>query len=590
MKETIKDMVLKALKEEGIDPSLDFVVEHPADLSKGDYSTNVAMAYSKILKQSPAVLAGNLVKKLEVMLSSFISKVEVAGPGFINFHLASPFFTESIKTINEAGQEFGKTNISKGEVWAIEYVSPNPNKAMHLGHLRNSIVGTSFCNILEANGAKVIREMVDNNRGIAIAKAMWGYLVSAKKDGARVEDISYWQSHKDEWNAPAEVGMKPDRFVDEMYVKGSAECENPEADARVRDLVVKWEAKDSAVWELWNVILGFAYAGQKETLARLGATFDMVWHEHEHYEEGKRYVEEGLKKGIFKKLEDGAILTDLESFGLSDTIVQKKDGTSLYITQDIALTDLKKKKHNADHLVWIIGPEQSLALEQMFAVCEQLGIGKKEEFTHLSYGYVSIKGKGKMSSREGNVVYADDVLDEAKSKAKEIMKDRIPEEDIEIISEQIAKAAITYEMLKAGRTRDISFDIESALSFEGDSGPYLQYSHTRASSVLRKAKEENVEARAGEYETISENEMKLTRTLYRFPEVIEEAFLLQAPQLIVTYLTELASCFNSFYANNPILNKEDPETSASRVALVQAFVIVMKNGLDVLGIPTPSRM
>ena len=583
MKEIIKQLILDSLKEEA-----SFVVEHPADISKGDYSTNVALVLAKKLKQNPVDFAHSLVVEIQKNLPDTISKVEVAGPGFINFFLSPKFFAESLKEILKTDEEFGKKPLQESDVWAIEYGSPNPNKSMHLGHMRNVITGVTLCNLIEWGGGKVVREMVDNNRGIAIAKLMWGYLVCGKKDGGRVEDILYWQSHKNEWHTPESSGKKPDRLMDEMYVKGASECEKPEIDKKVREMVVKWEEKDPVIWELWATVLDFAHQGQNETLKRLGARFDYVWHEHEHYEEGKRYVKEGLEKGIFKKLEDGAILTNLESYGLSDTIVQKNDGTALYITQDIALTDLKKKKHNAHHQVWVIGPEQSLALEQLFAVCEQLGIGKREEFLHVSYGYVSIKGQGKMSSRAGNVVYADDFFDEVKTKVEEIMKERIVGEEKGSIAEKIAHGAVVYEMLKAGRTKDISFDIEKALSFEGDSGPYLQYAHTRAISVLRKAKEEGIEMSGGV--KIENSDSPLTKILYRFPEIVEEAFTLKAPQLVVTYLTELASSFNGYYANTIIIDKANLQESSTRLAVVSAFATVMKNGLTILGIPVPEKM
>lgn len=591
MNETIKSIVISCLKAEGVpaEAILDgsFAVEHPADLSKGDYSTNASLVFAKTLGRNPVEFANALVERIKLEPSSDIAKVETAGPGFINFTLSPLFFNKKVKEVVEKGKGFGKNEKQKNQVWAVEYASPNPNKAMHLGHMRNTITGVSLCNLLEAEGATVVREMVDNNRGIAIAKLMWGYLVGAKKDGARVEDISYWQTHKDEWRGDISV----DFSVDDMYIKGSVECEDPEQEKNVRDLVVKWEAKDAMVWDLWKTVLDFSYEGQRHTLERLGAHFDYVWHEHEHYEEGKRYVEEGLQKGIFKQLEDGAILTDLEAFGLSDTIVQKSDGTSLYITQDLALTDLKKKKHKAHHQVWVIGPEQSLALQQLFAVCEQLGIGKREEFTHVSYGYVTIKGQGKMSSRAGNVIFADDLLDLIKEKTEEIMKDRLKDhlegEDKSVIAEKIALGAAIYEMLKAGRTKDIAFDLEAALSLDGDSGPYLQYAHTRALSVLRKAKDAGITPDIESELVLGDSE--LVRKLYRYPEIIHEAATLFAPQQVVTYLTELASAFNNFYAHNQIVTESD-SSSGKRVALVAAFAIVMQNGLEVLGIKVPERM
>jgi arginyl-tRNA synthetase len=586
MKEKLEIYILNAARALGI--SLErVVVEHPADTKNGDYATNIALAISKQLGKNPREVAEMLVAEFNKNLLPEIDAVEIAGPGFINFRLKPEFFQKEVTGIVSAGEAFGKTDLFKNQTWAIEYASPNPNKAMHLGHLRNVLTGVSICRILEANNANVIREMVDNNRGIAIAKLMWGYLVSAKKDGARIEDISYWVAHQDEWQTAEDAGMTPDRFVDELYVKGATECENPEIENKVRDMVVKWEAKDADIWKLWEKVLSYAYEGQKRTLKRLGATFDFVWHEHEHYEEGKAYVEEGLKKGVFKKLEDGAILTDLERYNLTDTVVVKKDGTALYITQDIALTDIKKKKHNADKLIWVIGPEQSLAMQQMFAVCEQLGIGKREEFIHVPYGYMSLKGQGKMSSRKGNVVYIDDVIDEARSRVLELMKDR-EVANLDETSEQIAFAAVAFSILKAGRLTDTAFDFDLALRLEGDTGPYLQYAAVRANSIVAKAKDQGIVPSdlpaGGDWQTTN-----LEKHLYRFPEVVAAAGTDLAPNAIATYLLELSSEFNSFYGSTQIIDIND-SYSGYKVKLTQAFAQTMKNGLYLLGISVPEKM
>ena len=590
IEQRLKDLIKEALSK--LELQADAVaLEHPVDLSMGDYSTNVAMALAKSAGMNPRELAEKIVAELDVLQQaqneSHISKIQVAGPGFINFYLSKEFFVESVKEIIEDKKKT-ISDIARGQTWAVEYASPNPNKAMHLGHLRNVLTGISVCRILEANGAKVIREMVDNNRGIAISKLMWGYLVSARKDGKRVEDINNWYDHQDEWQNPGDLNINPDRFVDELYVKGASECkDNPEIDQKVRDLVIKWEAKDPIVWSLWERVLSYAYAGQKTTLDRLGAKFDFVWHEHEHYEEGKKFVEQGLSDGIFKKTEDGAVVTSLDKYNMPDTIVVKRDGTALYITQDIALTDLKKKTHKADKMIWIIGPEQSLAMAQMFAVCEQLGIGKREEFVHLPYGYMSIKGQGKMSSRSGNVIYIDDILDEAKSGVKDLMQGRVPESDLDHAAEQIGFAAIAFGILKSSRLSNSAFDLEHALRLDGDTGPYLQYAAVRAGAILEKAKESNIIPN-----TNASNGWQITsleKYLYRFPEVVIRSCESLEPHHIATYLIELARTFNAFYANTQIVAVGD-ETAPYKVALTAAFSRVMKNGLWLLGIEAPEKM
>lgn len=561
-------------------------LEHPAELAHGDWATSVALAASKVAKKSPRALADEIVKKLGEI--DGVVEVTIAGPGFINFSLSRKFFADSLADINAIGTEWGKNAHFKNQIWVVEHTSPNPNKAMHIGHLRNNVVGMAFTRLLRFSGATVTTDAIDNNRGIAIAKLMWGYLKFARKDVKTDLNLEYWFDHQDEWQTPNDREQRPDRFVDELYVLGSQDFEeHKDVEAQVRDLVVRWEAEDEKVWALWKLVLDYSYEGQRMTLERLGNEWQHVWHEHEHYREGKQYVQSGLEKGIFKKLDDGAIITSLETLGLSDTVLQKSDGTALYITQDIALTKLKKEKYKADHLVWVIGPEQSLAMQQLFAVCEQLGIGKRDEFLHLPYGYMSIKGVGKMSSRKGTVLYIDDVLDSTKEKVQEILQEReLDDAEKDALAEDVALAAVKYSILRAGRLRDIEYDREESTRLDGDSGPYLQYSHTRALSVLSKASGEKLQASTA---MVPDALSDLERVLYRFPEVVERAASEYEPHYVTTYLTELAAMFNSWYAKEKIVDAKDPH-SPYKLALTQAFATTMKNGLWLLGIKAPERM
>ncbi len=582
--EKIKSLIKKAGESLGMELG-DVHLEHPDILDHGDYATNVALALAKSAAKSPKAIAEELKTEIEKDLPKEISKVEVAGPGFLNFYLSREFFAESVGDILKDKDTFGLGDIYKDETWEIEYASPNPNKAMHLGHLRNVVTGLAVSNIVEAVGAKVIRDMVDNNRGIAIAKLMWGYLKFARKEESTSSEIGYWRDHKDLWFTPDEKGIRPDRFVDDLYVKGSEDAKDPEISKTVRGLVVAWENRDSLVWELWKHVLQYSYDGQKMTLDRLGAKFDYVWHEHEHYEKGKQYVKEGLAKGVFEKLEDGAILTRLFSYGLSDTIVEKNDGTALYITQDIALTDLKKKKFNADKQVWIIGPEQSLAMKQVFAVCDALGIGKFSDFIHIPYGYMSIKGKGKMSSREGTVIYIDEVINESKEIVRAKIKEGFTDDEREEIAEKVAVGAVKFSLLKVSRMGDISFDFDTSLDFNGDSGPYLQYALVRSFAISDKAESLGIKASS---DNPFEEAILLEKILYRFPEIVEKAATFYEPTAIATYLVELVSAFNRFYAENTIVS--DAPDSPYRVAITEAFGTVMERGLRLLGIPVLEKM
>ncbi len=594
--------VKNALKKLSIEAER-VVLEHPEELAHGDFSTNVALAYAKQLKTKPRELSEKILAELEAQKKAGegelgdVEKMEIAGPGFINFFLKRDFFVGQVQKIVEQAEEFGSGDAVQiaeraQQTLLIEHTSPNPNKAMHLGHLRNNITGMAVSNIEEFLGYNVIRDAVDNDRGIAIAKLMWGYLKFARKNEEAHEvlaDLDYWFDHQNEWLTPGDRSMRPDKFVDALYVQGSEDFKNEAVEKTVRDFVVKWEAGDEKTLALWRKVLEYSHLGQELTLARLGNKWDFVWHEHEHYKMGKDLIDQGLAKGIFKKLDDGAILTNLEAYKIPDTILIKSDGTSLYITQDIALTKLKKEKFNPDKMFWVIGPEQSLAMKQVFAVCEQLGIGKMSDFNHLAYGYMSIKGVGKMSSREGNVIYIDDLIDAAK---KEIVpkikadKKAFNDDEIEHLSEMIAMAAIKYSILKAGRLSDIAFDFQTSLSFEGDSGPYLQYSCVRARSIVEKARSENM---LPSFEKTPDTLSDLEKTIYRFPEVVARAGEEYSPHYIATFLIELSALFNNYYAHNKIIDAADP-TSPYKVALTEAFAHVVHNGLTLLGIEVPKRM
>lgn len=586
MKDILKKEIEEILLSFGIkNPIISFDV--PAHVEMGDYMTNVAMTYAKQLGKKPVDLAEEIKNKLLEKKVEHISKIEAVAPGFLNFFFDAGYFGGVVETITAEKEDFGHLN-SKDQTWVVEHTSPNPNKALHIGHLRNNLTGMAFARIAEANGYKVIYDAIDNDRGIAIAKLMWGYLKFARKDGEQKTDILYWYEHQDEWLTPEKADKKPDKFVDELYVQGSTDFDlNSEIETQIRQLVVDWEQEDKKVWELWKKVLGYSYDGQKPTLERLGNKWDFVWHEHEHYKQGKKYVAEGLEKNIFKKTDDGAIVTNLEKYNLTDTIVQKSDGTALYITQDLALTKLKIEKYGASKLFWVIGPEQSLAMQQMFAVCEQLGIGKKSDFTHISYGYVSIKGQGKMSSRKGNTIFIDDLIDQVKDEIRKIMNEKKSVVvDFENVLEILALGAIKYEFLRASRTQDISFDIKNSANIEGDSGPYLQYATVRANSILKKA-----DGVVKMSEKIPENwqTTNLERLLERFPGVLERAGGEYAPHYIATYLIELSGEFNSFYASHKIIDESDP-TSPYRLVLTQAFVSVMTSGLNLLGIKVPKQM
>jgi arginyl-tRNA synthetase len=570
-------------------------VEYPTNPAFGDYSTNAAILLARKQQRNPQEIASLLVSKLNAdqRLQEFVSKIEVAGGGFINFFVSENYLKTEVTIILKQSDSYGRSDEGKGKKWEIEHTSPNPNKAMHLGHLRNNITGMAIANLWEFTGVEVIRDCVDNNRGIAIAKLMWGYLKFSHKNNDQNKSLDYWFDHQEEWFTPDQQKMKPDRFVDEIYTKASKYIEeHKEVESEVRKLVVDWEKNDKKTWALWKKVLEYSYQGQERTLKRLGNRYDYIWHEHEHYQLGKDLVERGLAKGVFRRSPEGTIITDLSSYNLPDTVVQKSDGTSLYITQDLALTKLKKEKFNADKLHWVVGPEQSLALKQLFAVCEQLMVGRLSDFYHISFGYMSIKGQGKMSSRSGNVVYIDDLIDTAKAKVIEKMMNNssINEAALQTIAEQIALGAIKYSILKVGREQDIAFDFDESINMQGNSGPYIQYTYARTQSVVAKGATVQYKSQTFTNYTLNTEERIIAVYLSRFADIIAMSAKMCSPSTLASYLFDLAQNYNAFYNKHTIIEEDNEVTTAFRLALSDASGQVLKNGLQLLGIAAPQRM
>ncbi len=561
-------------------------VSHPAHEAFGDYSINVMQLADR---PSPEKIA-DFIQQLAS--SDLFEKVEQKG-AYINMTIHRDKLAQTVRDIVSNPDTYGSSDWGQGQTWAVEHTSPNPNKAMHLGHLRNNVLGMALSRIWEKIGITVIRESVDNNRGIAIARLMWGYLHYAHTSGTAPDDgsISYWYDHQDEWHTPEALAQNPGKFVGELYVQASTAYEAVDTvKQEIRQMVIDWEAGDEKVWALWKKVLSYSYAGQEITLARLHNHWDIVWHEHDHYQRGKTYIEEGLKKGIFVTSDEGTVITQLEAdYHLPDTVLLKSDGTSLYITQDIALTDLKMKTHACDRLIWIVGPEQSLALKQLFAVCDQLGIGSQDAYVHIAYGWMSLKGQGSMSSRKGTVIYIDDLLDQAVAHARNEIRDPSAlHEPIDDVAEKVGVGAVKYSLLKVGRMQDIAFDINESVRFEGNSGPYIQYAYARMMSLLRKA-EPALDQTYPAQTSYDPAELSLMRGLTRFPEIILEAGQSYSPHLIAQYVYEMTQKFNAFYEESSVL-QAPMEIRVSRLALVQATAEVVRSGLNLLGIDVVEAM
>lgn len=566
------------------------LLERTADQKFGEYSLNVAMRYAKELEQSPLAIAKELTAYLQSVGLTQIDRIEYVPPGFVNLYFSQTAFVQRIETILAQGTDFGRSSSHHGEKWVIEHTSPNPNKAMHLGHLRNNLVSMGLLRLLDLTGAEVTSDCIYNDRGIAIAKAMYGFLAHMKKSPDTPVEASHFVAHPTEWYTPAELEIKPDIFVTQCYVQGEEDFKsNPEIEQTVRQMVVDWEARDENIWQVWRQVLQYAYEGNQRVLDRLGSHWDKVWYEHEHYQKGKDYVQGGLERGLFQQLADGAVLSNLEAdYNLPDTVLLKKDGTSLYITQDIALTDLKKRTYQADKLLWVVGPEQTMSFKQLFAVCEQLGIGQVEDFKHITYGYVGLKADGggfqKMSSREGTAVMIDDVIDGVKNTIQERFAADDKDAD-EQTAETLALGAVKFAFLKSDRTQEMTFDVEQSVDVHGDSGMYVLYTYVRTQSILRKAGERSLREftpTAGAYEHA------LVRCLFYYEDVIDKAVTDLSVHHIAQYLLELSSEFNSWYAKDMVLDGSVSEEY--KLAITTAVGITLQNGLSILGIETVAKM
>lgn len=583
----INDAIMRLYPDTNIP---DVTVTVPTQLDKADFVCDVAFRLSKILHAAPYVIGESIAKEVNITQSQDGDyTLEAARPGFINVHLTDASLSKILIHINDTNQNYGRNNILAGQRWVIEHTSPNPNKAMHIGHLRNNLIGMAVANIAAYCGASVVRDCIDNNRGIAIARAMWGFLKCKKRDSAKDATLVDWVNNPSAWITPEEEGTKPDHFIGTCYMYGAeAAKKSPEIDQEIRQIALDWENGDANTWKLWKLAIGYAHDGINQTLARIGSHWDLVWHEHEHYKDGRGMILDNISKGIFKRLENGAILSNLKSYNLPDTIVLKSDGTSLYITQDIALTKLKKNRFKADKLFWVIGPEQSLAMKQVFAICEQLGIGKLSDFTHLPYGLISIVdkqtgAKKKMSSRDGNTLYIDNLLDEVRDSLLNSGRDYD-----EKTADLIAIDAVKFAVLKPSRNSDSVLDIQESINLKGDSGIYILYTLSRINSLLSKYTGDLSLLQNEEF-VLSAEERKVVMLMTYFPKKISDALEAYAPNILIEYILDIAHVFNSIYAKEQFIS-EDVVNTRKKLYLSKSIAIVITNALKLLGIKPVDRI
>jgi len=551
VKETIEKLINTALEELGIEKPKQFNIEHPTNLEFGDYSTNIGIITGK---------TEEIAKHLEVKLPSEIEKIEVRA-GFINFYLSKEFFAESLETIIKEGEGFGRSDKLKGEKVMVEYTDPNVMKPFHIGHLMSNSIGEALSRLIEWNGASVIRANYYSDIGLNIAKAVWG--MSQKKEEFPTENSS---------------NVEKAKFLGDCYVLGVKKSAEDES---VAEQIVEINKKvfsrsDEEVNRFYDLGKKWSLGYFTELYERLGSNFDWLVGESEVAEDGKKVVLEFLEKGVFEE-SDGAVVFKGEKYNpkLHTRVFINSEGLPTYEAKEIGLTKKKFEKYELSKSFVITGNEQNDYFKVVLEALRQIDSKIADTTKHLPHGMLRLP-TGKMSSRTGDVITAESLIEEVK---------KIINEKGQRATDDIAVAAIKYTILKQGIGNDIIFDFEKSISTEGDSGPYLQYTYARTNSLLEKA---NSQGRTLSTDSQDSTFRPVEKLLYRFPEVVERAGEEYAPQHITTYLIELSSAFNNFYAHEQVIS-DDPETPY-RLAIVKAMNIIIKNGLNILGIPTPERI
>jgi len=569
MNDPFEAAIVKALKQAL--PSLDepviaSMLESPKDSTMGD----LAFPCFKIaaqFKQSPMQLAADLEQK--IVISPPLEKAKAAGP-YLNFYylpeqLALHVLAQAQKS------DFGKKS-SNGERLMIEYVSPNVNKPLHLGHALQGCLGTALSRLFEQNGFTVVKCCLFNDRGAHICKSMLAY-----------EQFGHGET-------PESSGKKGDFLCGEYYVTFAKNLEqHPELEEQAQTMLKSWEDGDVKVRALWSRMRGWCLTGFKQSFDRFGFKFDTEYFESDLYLHGKDIVKDGLTKGVFQQRDDGSIWIDLKKYGMSEKTLMRKDGTSIYITQDLYLAKKKFSDHHLTQSLTITASEQNMHFAQLYKILELLQFEHHAGLKHLGTGMVLLP-EGRMKSREGTVVDADSLLDELESAALTELVERYPhmeKTEINHRKQAIAKAALYFFLLRSDAKKDMTFNPKESVSFDGETGPYLLYSYARAKSILRKAE---FRGKASFELLTHEKEQELIRTLNRFPAAIQESCKNLSPHTLCQYLTKLASSFNGFYQSVSVMQAESEPLKNARLELVSAYANTLQRGLTLLGIDTLEEM
>ncbi len=556
----------------------------------GDW-TLVTFPLLKLTRKNPAQTAQEIGEYLKEN-ASIVADFNVIN-GFLNIVLKQGSWLDTLRKV-DADAQYGLVPVTdQSPLVMIEYSSPNTNKPLHLGHIRNNLLGYSLAEIMKANGYKVIKTNIVNDRGIHICKSMLAW----QKFGAGA--------------TPASVGKKGDHLVGDYYVafdkaykeeiKALMADGMSEDDAKknaplmleAQEMLRKWEAGDAEVRNLWQTMNQWVYDGFDETYKRMGVDFDKIYYESDTYLVGKEKVNEGLAKGLFFTKEDGSVWADMTDQGLDQKLLLRADGTSVYMTQDIGTASLRFNDYPINKMIYVVGNEQNYHFQVLSILLDRLGFEWGKDLVHFSYGMVELP-EGKMKSREGTVVDADDLMDEMVGTATEISKelgklDGLSQEEIDAICTTIGLGSLKYFILKVDPRKNMTFNPKESIDFNGNTGSFIQYAHARIQSVLRKAAELNLSANLGDVQ-LNEKEIALISALASFPEVVKQAGKEYSPSLIANYTYDLVKEYNQFYHDYSILKEEDEAVRAMRIVLSRNVAKVIKQAMALLGIGVPDKM
>ena len=557
--------------------------------------TVVVFPFVKAARKSPEQVGNEIGQYLSENVSDVVAKFNVV-KGFLNLVISDAPWITLLNKINTE-EKFGFQPVTENSpLVMIEYSSPNTNKPLHLGHVRNNLLGAALARIVEANGNKVVKTNIVNDRGIHICKSMlawqkWGNGETPESSGKKGDHligdyyVAFDKHYREEVKQLVAQGMDEEKAKQEAPLIKEA-----------HEMLVKWEQNDEEVRSLWKKMNDWVYAGFDETYKMMGVGFDKIYYESETYLEGKEKVMEGLEKGFFYRREDGSVWANLNAEGLDEKLLLRSDGTSVYMTQDIGTGKLRFQDYPIDKMIYVVGNEQNYHFQVLSILLDKFGFSWGKDLVHFSYGMVELPN-GKMKSREGTVVDADDLMDAMIADAYEASKERVkqtsmPDEEAKEVARKVGLGALKYFILKVDARKNMLFNPEESIDFNGNTGPFIQYTYARIASILRKAKDQGIEipAQLPTCISISTKETELIQKLNQFGAAVRQAGTDYSPSGICNYCYELTKEFNQFYHDFTILGESDEDLKLFRLSLAKAVAKVVSLGMGLLGIEMPERM